>query len=509
MSDIVIGSGPAGLSAAMALLARGRSVTMVDSGQVLEPDADARRTTLADLEPAQWKAQAVTAYTAPQREATDGILRFGSRFAAEDPGAVLAEAPDGFELRSSRAMGGLSNVWGSAVLPWRGADLNGWPVSAEELAPHYKAVAGFVPVAGRESAVDVAFPEAEVPRVDPLPTTAQGQELLRRFARQSEAWRGLGIIAGPARQAVTTGCRMCGLCLYGCPYELVFSTRSLVSSLIAEGRLTYRRASVGRIGEGSDGVTLHLDGETDTISGERAFLATGVLETARLQFASDPSLRGHELTLKESAHFFTPHLSSWGVRGTGKSPLHTLVQAFVEIDAPEISPYLVHSQLYGWNDFYARELRANYGRGIAALNPVFEAVARRLIVAQTFLHSDHCPELALSPAADGRLKVRLVPKDGFEKTVDGARRYLGKALRKAGLFAITPAGRTGSPGSSFHVGGSLPMRAEPAPGETDTLGRPAGWRNLHIVDASVMPSIPASTITLSVMANAHRIASHG
>jgi choline dehydrogenase-like flavoprotein len=38
------------------------------------------------------------------------------------------------------------------------------------------------------------------------------------------------------------------------------------------------------------------------------------------------------------------------------------------------------------------------------------------------------------------------------------------------------------------------------------LGRPAGWRRIHLVDASVFPTIPATTITYTAMANAHRIA---
>jgi choline dehydrogenase-like flavoprotein len=52
------------------------------------------------------------------------------------------------------------------------------------------------------------------------------------------------------------------------------------------------------------------------------------------------------------------------------------------------------------------------------------------------------------------------------------------------------------------------MRQNPGPFETDTLGRPFGWQRLHVVDSTVFPTIPATTITFSVMANAHRIASH-
>jgi choline dehydrogenase-like flavoprotein len=51
------------------------------------------------------------------------------------------------------------------------------------------------------------------------------------------------------------------------------------------------------------------------------------------------------------------------------------------------------------------------------------------------------------------------------------------------------------------------MSSTPTGFQTDTLGRPAGLQRVHLVDASVLPAVPATTITLSVMANAHRIAS--
>ena len=41
--------------------------------------------------------------------------------------------------------------------------------------------------------------------------------------------------------------------------------------------------------------------------------------------------------------------------------------------------------------------------------------------------------------------------------------------------------------------------------ETDILGRLYGHKRIHIVDGSIMPSIPATTIALLQMANADRI----
>lgn len=508
MRDIVVGSGPAGIAAVLARLARGAEITVVDIGRNLEPEAEARRAVLGALEPADWRSEDRAAYLAPNHDAKGAILRFGSDFAVAPENATFSES-EGVDLRSSHAVGGFSNVWGAAVLPWPAAEMADWPVTAEDLAPHYEAVSGIVPVAGRPAPYDDLLAGGAM-LAPALPPTAQGAALLERIERLGARLAVRGLHAGPARQAVAPGCKACGMCLYGCPYGLIFSARPLVEDLARSDRISYRTGCVRRIEETGDGVRVHLDGG-ETVEGARVFVAAGVLGTARIQFASDPALAGRSLKLKESAHGFTPFLSSWRAPGTGKGPHHTLVQAFVEMVDPDVSPHVVHSQLYGWNDLYAPELSAKYGRGIRALDPVFEAVARRLIVAQTFLHSDHCPEILLTPAPgdrEGRLVARVSPRPGFGAAVARARARLARGLRAVGLHAITPAGRVGAPGSSYHVGGSLPMARQPAPGETDALGRPAGWERLHVVDASVMPAIPATTITLSVMANAHRIATH-
>jgi choline dehydrogenase-like flavoprotein len=60
---------------------------------------------------------------------------------------------------------------------------------------------------------------------------------------------------------------------------------------------------------------------------------------------------------------------------------------------------------------------------------------------------------------------------------------------------------------SYHFGGSFPHGAGRSELGTDRLGRLGRWSNVHLVDASVFPAVPATTFTLTIMANAHRIAS--
>ena len=91
------------------------------------------------------------------------------------------------------------------------------------------------------------------------------------------------------------------------------------------------------------------------------------------------------------------------------------------------------------------------------------------------------------------------------------RSVLRKVLRAApalDLYPVLPMLRLSAAGKSYHYGGSFPHARDSGPTYTsDRLGRVGGWQRIHLVDASVFPNVPATTFTLTVMANAHRIAS--
>ena len=69
---------------------------------------------------------------------------------------------------------------------------------------------------------------------------------------------------------------------------------------------------------------------------------------------------------------------------------------------------------------------------------------------------------------------------------------------RTGRYAITHGDACTSP-----VGASHAARHA---WETDLLGRPGGWSRVHVVDSSVFPSLPGTTVALLAMANAVRIA---
>ena len=82
-----------------------------------------------------------------------------------------------------------------------------------------------------------------------------------------------------------------------------------------------------------------------------------------------------------------------------------------------------------------------------------------------------------------------------------AYRALG-AISHPGFIQESPVGW------GFHFAGTLPMRRSPGKFETDMFGRLWNSKRIHVIDGSILPSLPAKNLTLTIMANAARIAAN-
>jgi choline dehydrogenase-like flavoprotein len=136
------------------------------------------------------------------------------------------------------------------------------------------------------------------------------------------------------------------------------------------------------------------------------------------------------------------------------------------------------------------------------------------VAALGYLPSWHSPKigLALTAAPAGGLPAVTLSSVPNPATRPTLARVFSKLLATApalDLWPGLPVLSLSGPAKSYHFGGSFPhVPGKPRPGalETDTLGRVAEWDRVHLVDGAVFPSVPATTFTLTVMANAHRIA---
>jgi choline dehydrogenase-like flavoprotein len=519
----LIGSGPAAIAAAVALTEAGRPVTILDAGKTLEPEREKVLTRLSAQEPESWDAGDLQFLRGGDQKTRHGKIHsklvYGSTYPYEDAAEPLVADLAHVPFNYSMARGGLSNVWGASLLPVHEKDIADWPITLRDLEPHYDAVLDFMPSTAVDDALQDLLPR-HTQRDDPLRPSRQAEAFLRDLQQHRPRLEKRGIHFGKSRMAVTASngagheCVYCGLCLYGCPYSLIYSAAHTLDHLIRENKVTYLHGQVAeKVESSAGGVTIHTRNVgsrvAETFRAERVFVGAGVLPTASLALQS---LDGFNtpVTLLDSQYFIYPFLRFAQTAGVERETLHSLAQLFLEIDDPRVSRHLVHIEVFTYSDFLRRALLQTPLRFVLGNRWTASHLFGSLLVLQCFLHSHDSGSLTIELRRDsaGSAKLHIAPHPNghaFRASIKAGLKLAASAFALRGV-PVVPAIQFAEPGRSYHCGGTFPMRAKPSRFETDILGQLPELERVHLIDASVFPSIPATTITLTVMANAHRIA---
>ena len=114
------------------------------------------------------------------------------------------------------------------------------------------------------------------------------------------------------------------------------------------------------------------------------------------------------------------------------------------------------------------------------------------------------------PGGTDRLPILEIDREPGDEGPPMLGRLVRSMLRVApalDLWPVVPRISVSAAAKSYHFGASFPHARERTATTTDRTGRLAAWDRIHLADASVFPNVPATTFTLTIMANAHRIAS--
>ncbi len=472
--------------------------------------------TLSATNPADWRPDYVERLFPPPITSARGVekrLSFGSTFPYDRPQCVSCSTTD-CAIDLSHGLGGFGNVWGAAALPYTDQDLSDWPISSADLADSFRNLSQFMPMSGESDPLEEFFPFYRE-NITSLKRSEQTHALLEFLGKHDQKLKGRGIISGRARVAVDStaghsGCRYCGRCLEGCPYGSIFNPRLLWRALERDGTKIHKGFYAVEFEEGTDGVVLSTmdvkSGSPRQFHVERLFLATGAISTTRL-VARSLKLRNRPVRILDSQYFFFPLLSYR--KATDLAVRFTLAEIFLQLRTPQVSNNYVHFQVYGLSDMFRRTIQSMMPSWLQlGPLPLLDTVASRFYLVQGFLHSSDSAHLELTvPSPQGpadEIHVRGIVNPRALDVSKRAQACLRRAL--AGFGIIPPLSPTiVPPGRSFHAGGSFPMASKNNPYCSDLLGRPAGLRRTHLLDASTFPSIPATTIAYTAMANSDRV----
>ena len=483
MSDadfIVVGSGPAGVCAALALVEAGRTVLMLDGAE--EDDA---------LQPRELGPDNGLSPKLRTLEARRLLWRFAG---AND---VTGE---NFLAAGSLGRGGLSRIWGGFAAEFDADDVKDWPITHAALAPSYAKLTARIGISGSNSDAMSAALGMGGPLQPPLPLGAASALLLRRH--QSGNTSG-GLHLGHARNALLSrplpgrsACDLRGACLWGCPIGAIYDARQDLDLLRKHAgfRLADGAIVTALVREGENWRVDNQDGRT--FRAPRILLAAGTLASSRLVAPLLPPIP--DWRLLSNPTLATPLLVR-GARTATCVPSHALAQLAYSLEGDDIL-----GAVYETRNLPASGFAGQIPLPPRIAEPLFRFLSPALLVAVTsFPGRLSCNRLSFD-SATGRLTVQ----GGFEPVLDGAEQAARKALTRGwrALGAhVLPGGRRAMSGTDAHFAGTLPMGGRNANG-TSVLGEVAGQPGLHVVDGSVLPTLPAKHATLTIMANADRIA---
>jgi len=295
----------------------------------------------------------------------------------------------------------------------------------------------------------------------------------------------------------------------------VFRPSVLLADLMRRPGFEYRgQLLVTRFDEEASGAVRVT--ATDLQAGAQAsftahhlLLCAGALGTTRIVLRST----GHydqPVPLVCNEHAYIPSVR-W--RGLGAAPSgrsHALAQLTALLDPTGDQQHLVQAQFYSFTGMLLARLLKDSPLGYRDSLRIFQALASSFVILGV-QHEDVASPgkhlmLRRGPVPDDDvLEIRWRPGAAEQAAQDAALRRFCEAIRLLGCWPLRVV-RPGA-GSSVHYAGMLPFADEDRPLTLHRSGLLRGTRSVYVCDGAGLEYLPAKGPTLTLMANARRIAS--
>lgn len=510
---IIIGSGPAGVSAAFPLLQAGLRVLMLDVGRQQQSHYIADNYLALrqqDKRQASWMLGDAF-HALRMKSAVSPKLRIPAlSYVFADYLEKNHIKNSDFTVVGSLAAGGLSNAWGAGVARFSAQELSHFPFPAQDITDSYATVSRRMGISGRSDDDLKAFFAVDGEASDAVPMDEIHQRLFNAYSNKRAGLNARGFHLGRSRVAVLTedrelrkACSLSGNCLWGCSQGAIYSAVNDLQQLRLQPNFFYQSGFLAeQIVKDNDlwqvqGINTHT-GEGARYSAGKVILAAGTLASTKLAakalaitspiaFLSSPTAA---FLLWLPRLFGRPVTSGFGLGQLSFTLADKDISAFGSTFATSGIPL----------SEFASHLPLRRANSLAILNVLLSSCA----VGNVFLPG-HLTSAKMQLDANGELRVW----GAFNEKVPEIMQEISSALRKHFLSLgglILPGSFTlGRPGGDIHYAGSFPMRTLPSLGETSALGEVAGLANVFMVDGAVLPVLPEKSHTLTIMANADRI----
>lgn len=513
----VIGSGPAGVSAARPLIEAGLPVTMLDAGVAQEPAVPQTRPSLAQMRashPDAWRylvgedlrGMRLMPELSPKLRMAAGPENFTAFTTAN------AIRPDGFSAVGCLAPGGLSNIWGAVCFAYDAADMAGWTIGPADLAASYRKISARIGISGPQTdELDREAPPLVLQ--PPLPLSPLEAGIAAAYARHRGS---SGFRVGRTRMAVLSaehrgriGCALDNACMLGCAQGSIYASSQEIPELMRAANAAIERGFVvERLLQKHSGWTIRgrdrTSGTAREFQAAKIILAAGALASARLGLeaagAASETVRLENSPGVACAVLFPRAVgSTLPTRAFGLTQLSFGLPLGSNNPADEIIGSLYPAGAMSTSEFLARMPLTRPG-GIG----LFREMIPALMVGLAFFpgrYSNTHVHLRARPDGTSELLIEGGHAAEFTELVRVTFRRLRRHFLTLGGIVLPGSLQIMQPGADVHYAGPLAMGQR-----SNHLGEINGAPGVHVVDGAALPTMAARNPTLTIMANADRIA---
>lgn len=514
---IVIGSGPAGAHAAQTLVEHGANVVVLDGGAMppagLEATPDIPFSEVRKKDPHQFRWFLGDDLSGIPVSGLTGGLGGGQVSGNRSYVVAHAEALLPLELRNcqviqSLAKGGLGASWGAACAIPDADELLAMRLNATELEQHFDAVMRRIGVSGNGSH----------PALQPALTPDHHAAAALRAYEARRAWfdtRKIAV-AQPLSAVLTQDLGNRRATVYNDmdywtdPRKSVYRPQYTIEDIERAPNCRYvGDRVVNRIEEHDDEVVVYAHGRSsvttlETYSAKSVVVAAGAVNSARILLRS-LSLYDTPVPFVGKPHVFSACMDMRSIGKAGPDRRASMCQLVVLDGERRQGIEAGCAQLYSYRSLQLFRLMSAMPLPAPEALAALSLLSPALVIADIRFPAFPSRDNTLTLLRNGSVRIAMNVSREERDVRNRSWKRLRSALGKLGIPALK--NMLLPEASSSHYAGTVPQSDDDRiPLTTDARGKVRRMRRTWVADAAVFPCLPAKPHTLTIMANARRIA---
>lgn len=486
---IIVGSGPAGVSASFPLVEAGLRVLMLDAGK--ERDSH--------IIPPEERFLDVAFQNTTPKLGIPGMRDNLERF--KELNNITTE---NFLAIGALISGGLSNIWGAGVAVYDDNDLSDWPISYQDLQNSYATVIKRIGVSGSPKNIPSDLSALLQPE---LRMDSNCQYLMDKFLRSDP----VNLDLWPSHNAVITEsmdsrlpCNLSGTCFWGCERHSIWNARMDIDKLKKYPNFTYVPGIFVQTLEHKNTGWTCLSRNIATqenvkFEAAKVFLGAGTIGSTRIVLSTFKEFNA-TLTLQSNPCavfmlYLPKHFRRKKENAYGMAQLSFSSHGDEKVHGNLFNASLIPSSAY----IGASMLPA------AITSRILACILPASVAANCFF-SGNLSNHTLRISDNDEMTIYGNYHAHSRNVLKKQKILLSQSFKKLGAIMVPTSFRFGEKGGDIHYAASLPMTNNPQHFQTDKNGKLAGYDGLYIIDGSVFTNLPHKPLTLTIMANADRIA---